>query len=255
MILKILTAKALFASATIGVSGVALAATGTLPAPVQNAVAAVTSQVGIHLPDGGSQAESRAGSSGVSGVIGEHNFSGASGASGTTGLPSVHRSDRALCHALVSGRGAERGAKIGSEAFDRLREHATESSANVAQYCETISAPQVDPSGVTGVTGEAVEAGDDTSSDHHDSNTTGPSGAVGPSGVVGPSGRDDVGDHRGPGPNPRPGRYGDDTPAPPAPTTPPAPSGPTGIEGSSGIWYPSPAPYTPEGPSGPSGSY
>ena len=249
MILKILTAKALFASATVGVSGVAMAATGTLPAPVQNAVAAVTSQVGIHLPDGGSQAESRAGSSGVSGVTGEHNLSGASGASGTTGPSSVHRSDRALCHALVSGRGAERGAKLGAEAFDRLREHATESSANVAQYCETISAPQVDPSGVTGVTGEAVEAGDDTSSDHHDSNTTGPSG------VVGPSGRDDVGDHRGTGPNPRPGRHGDDTPAPPAPTTPPAPSGPTGIEGSSGIWYPSPAPYTPEGPSGPSGSY
>jgi len=249
VILKILTAKALFASATIGVSGVAMAATGTLPTPVQNAVAAVTSQVGIHLPDGGSQAESRAGSSGVSGVTGEHNFSGASGASGTTGPPSIHRSDRALCHALVSGRGAERGAKIGAEAFDRLREHATESSANVAEYCETISAPQVDPSGVTGVTGEAVEAGDDTSSDHHDSNTTGPSGAVGP------SGRDGDDDHRGPGPNPRPGRHGDDTPAPPAPTTPPAPSGPTGIEGSSGIWYPIPAPYNPEGPSGPSGSY
>ena len=110
MILKILTAKALFASATIGVSGVALAATGTLPAPVQNAVAAVTSQVGIHLPDGGSDTESRAGSSGVSGVTGEHNFSGAIGVSGTTGPPSVRRADRALCHALVSGRGAERGA-------------------------------------------------------------------------------------------------------------------------------------------------
>ena len=52
MIFKILTAKALFATATIGVSGVALAATGTLPAPVQNAVASATSQIGIHLPDG-----------------------------------------------------------------------------------------------------------------------------------------------------------------------------------------------------------
>lgn len=246
MILKILTAKALFASATIGVSGVALAATGTLPAPVQNAVAAVTSQVGIHLPDGGSDTESRAGSSGVSGVTGEHNFSGAIGVSGTTGPPSVRRADRALCHALVSGRGAERGAKIGAEAFNRLREHATESSANVADYCETISAPQVDPSGVTGVTGEV---GDDDSSDHHESETTGPSG------VVGPSGRDGDDDHRGPGRNPRPDRDEDDTPAPPAPTTPPAPTGPTGIEGSSGIWYPFPAPYTPEGPSGPSGSY
>lgn len=232
MILKILTAKALFASATIGVSGVALAATGTLPAPVQNAVAAVTSQVGIHIPDGGSDEESRAGSSGVSGVTGEHNFSGASGVTGTTGPPSVYRADRALCHALVSGRGAERGAKIGAEAFNRLREHATESSANVADYCETISAPQVDPSGVTGVTGEE---GDDSLDSKHDSGPTGPRG---------------VEDHRGPAPEPRPDTDADDTPAPPAPTAPPAPSGPTGIEGSSGIWYPFPAPYTPEGPSG-----
>jgi len=252
VILKILTAKALFASATIGVSGVAMAATGTLPAPVQNAVAAVTSQVGIHLPDGESQAESRAGSSGVSGVTGEHNFSGESGASGTTGPPSVRRADRALCNALVSGRGAERGAKIGAEAFDRLREHATGSSANVAEYCETISAPQVDPSGVTGVT---REVDDDSSESEHDSDMTGPSG------VAGPSGRDGDDDHRGPRTNPRSGRHGDDTPAPtappapPAPTTPPTPSGPTGIEGSSGIWYPNPAPYIPEGPSGPSGSY
>ena len=156
------------------------------------------------------------------------------------------RADRALCHALVSGRGAERGAKIGAEAFNRLREHATESSANVADYCETISAPQVYPSGVTGVTGEV---GDDDSSNRHDS------GPTGPSGVVGPSGHDGDDDHRGPGRNPRPDRDEDDTPAPPAPTTPPAPTGPTGIEGSSGIWYPFPAPYTPEGPSGPSGSY
>jgi len=232
MILKILTAKALFASATIGVSGVALAATGTLPAPVQNAVAAVTSQVGIHIPDGGSDEESRAGSSGVSGVTGEHNFSGASGVTGTTGPPSVYRADRALCHALVSGRGAERGAKIGAEAFNRLREHATESSANVADYCETISAPQVDPSGVTGVTGEE---GDDSLDSKHDSGPTGPRG---------------VDDDGGPAPEPLPDSDVDDTPAPPAPTAPPAPSGPTGIEGSSGIWYPFPAPYTPEGPSG-----
>jgi len=240
VILKILTAKALFATATIGVSGVAMAATGTLPAPVQNAVAAVTSQVGIHLPDREARTESRAGSSGVSGVTGEHNFSGVSGASGTTGPPSAHRSDRALCNALVSGRGAERGAKIGAAAFDRLREHATASSANVAEYCETISAPQVDPSGVTGVTGEE---GDDSLDSEHDSGPTGPRG---------------VDDHRGPAPDPRPDRDGDDAPAPPAPpapTTPPAPSGPTGIEGSSGIWYPFPAPYNPEGPSGPSGSY
>ena len=222
MIFKILTAKALFATATIGVSGVALAATGTLPAPVQNAVASATSQIGIHLPDGESHADNHAGSSGVSGVTGEHNFSGASGVTGTTGPPSDHQADRALCHALVSGRGAERGAKIGAEAFDRLREHATESSANVADYCETISAPQVDPSGVTGVTGEA---GDDNSSDHHESDTTGASG------VAGPTGSDD---HHGKAPEPRSGHHGGDTPpppAPPAPTAPPAPSGPTGIEG------------------------
>lgn len=243
MILKMLTAKALFATATIGVSGAALAATGTLPAPVQSAVASATSQLGIHIPDGGSETGDESGASGVSGVTGEQNLSGASGVTGTTGPPSDHRADRALCHALVSGRGAERGAKIGAEAFDRLREHATESSANVADYCETISAKQVDPSGVTGVTGEA---GDDNSSDSHDSDTTGPSG------VAGPTGSDD---HHGQAPEPRPGRHGDDTPAPPAPTTPPAPSGPTGIEGSSGIWYPIPAPYIPEGPSGPSGSY
>jgi len=130
MITKLLSAKAAAVAAAVVLSGgVAAAATGSLPAPVQSALSQGLSHVGISLPDPSAHGHGRGPS-----LPGPEAYGLC-----TAYFASTHRS--ATASAVATGTSTASSPAHASTAFSNLEAAAAAKGETVAQYCATVVRP------------------------------------------------------------------------------------------------------------------
>jgi hypothetical protein len=197
------------AFAAVLVSGTAAAAVnGSLPGPVQRAVASTLSHINISVPNPDDHASnSNRGDGAKNHAPGQTDPErGSAAPSGPVGPDAGGAAKYGLCTA--AGQNTSAGPQDDSVAFSDLQQAASDAGLTVAEFCAGVTPP----TGATGPTGPG------------NTHPTGPSGPTGnPNGPTGPAETTTTTTTVPPGsPTSKPGKSGDHTPT----TTPKGPTGP-----------------------------